>query len=80
MQNAFPITSDYFDHIHISQGKPLTLHEGTSKLIVSCLQNNLRLNKRGIHLFFADIDRLYKLMLDHIGENAVQTKESEPTT
>lgn len=80
VQNAFPITSDYFDHIHTSQGKPLTLHESTSKLIVSCLQNNLRLNKRGIRLFFADIDRLYKLMLDHISENAAQTEESNPTT
>ena len=80
VQNAFPITSDYFDHIHTSQGKPLTLHESTSKLIVSCLQNNLRLNKRGIRLFFADIDRLYKLMLDHISENAAQAEESDPTT
>ena len=25
IQNAFPVTADYFDHIHTSQGKPLTL-------------------------------------------------------
>ncbi len=68
IQNAFPITADYFDHIHTSQGKPLTLHTTTAKLIVENLNNNLRLHKRGVHLFFADIDRLYKLMCDHLSE------------
>ena len=66
IQNAFPITSDYFDHIHTSQGKPLTLHTGTAKLIIENLNNNLRLHTRGIHLFFADIDRIYKLMTEHL--------------
>lgn len=62
IQNAFPIIDKYFDHIHTSQGQPLTLHTSTRKQIVDNLNDNLRLHKRGISLFFADIDRLYSLM------------------
>ncbi|MBQ8983076.1 MAG: hypothetical protein IJ079_05745 [Lachnospiraceae bacterium] len=69
IQNAFPVTSDYLDHIHTLQGSPLTLHATTAKTIVNCLNNNLRLNKRGVRLFFADIDRLLQLMTDHLNRN-----------
>lgn len=62
IQNAFPTTAEYFDHIHTSNGVPLSLHKGTAKLIADSLINNLRLHKRGISLFYADIDRIYDLM------------------
>ena len=64
IQNAFPTTADYFDHIHTSKGIPLTLHGGTAKLIADNLKNNLRLHKRGISLFYADIDRIYDIMVN----------------
>lgn len=66
IQNAFPTTTDYFDHIHTSKGIPLTLHGGTAKLIADNLKNNLRLHKRGISLFYADIDRIYDIMVNNI--------------
>lgn len=66
IQNAFPVTADFFDHIHISNGVPLTVHEGTGKTIVKNLKNNLRLQKKGINLFFSDIGRIYQLMLKHL--------------
>ena len=66
IQNAFPVTADYFDHIHTSQGQPLTLHATTAALIAKNLNDNLRLRKHGVNLFFADIDRLYQLMVDHL--------------
>ena len=47
-------------------GNPLTLHATTARTVVDCLNNNLLLNKRGVRLFFADIDRLFQLMVDHI--------------
>ena len=68
IQNAFPITADYFDHIHTSQGLPLSIHATTAKRIRNNLNNNLRLHKRGVNLFFADIDRLYTLMTDHLSD------------
>ena len=58
-------TADYLDHIHTLQGNPLTLHATTAKTVVDCLNNNLMLNKRGVKLFFADIDRLFQLMVNH---------------
>jgi hypothetical protein len=66
IQNAFPVTADFFDHIHISNGVPLTVHEGTGKTIVKNLKNNLRLQKKGINLFFSDIGRIYQLMVKHL--------------
>ena len=62
IQNAFPTTADYFDHIHTSNGIPLSLHSSTSKLISDNLYHNLLLHKRGISLFYTDIDRIYHLM------------------
>lgn len=62
IQNAFPIIPDYFDHIHISQGQALTIHDTTQKRIMKNLNYNLRLHKRDVSLFFADIDRIYTLM------------------
>ena len=66
IQNAFPITSDYFDHIHTSQGQPLRIHKNTYKTIVSYLNNNLQMKKHGVNLFYPDIDRIYSLMINHL--------------
>lgn len=66
IQNAFPITTDYFDHIHTSHGQPLKMHASTGKLVEQSLALSLNLHKRGINLFFADIDKLYKLMENHL--------------
>lgn len=66
IQNAFPTIAAYFDHIHTSKGVPLTLHGGTARLIAENLEKNLRLHKRGISLFYADIDRIYDLMVKKI--------------
>lgn len=63
VQNAFPITAEYFDHIHTRFGSPATISENTGKEIVQCLKSNLALHKRGINLFFADIDRIYNMMV-----------------
>lgn len=66
IQNAFPTTADYFDHIHTSKGVPLSLHDSTAKLIADNLSYNIRLHKRGISLFYADIDRIYHLMAEKL--------------
>lgn len=66
IQNAFPTVADYFDHIHTSKDRPLSLHGSTAKLIANNLECNLRLHKRGISLFYTDIDRIYKLMQEKL--------------
>ena len=80
IQNAFPITLDYLDHIHTLQGNPLTLHATTAKTVVECLNNNLLLNKHGVKLFFADIDRLFLLMVNHINVQSTDDDYGSNTT
>ncbi len=58
IQNAFPTTADYFDHIHTSKGIPLSLHSSTAKLIADNLSCNIRLHKRGIPLFYTETEML----------------------
>ena len=57
-----PATVGYFDHIHTSNGSPLSLHKATANKVADCLKANLKLHRKGLKLFFADIDRLYKRM------------------
>lgn len=54
-----------FDHIHTSKGVPLSLHDSTAKLIADNLNYNIRLHKRGLS-FYADIDRIYHLMVEKL--------------
>lgn len=77
IQNAFPITADYFDHVHTSQGKPLTLHTSTSRLIIKNLNSNLRLHKRGIELFYTNIDDIYNQMLEHLSALKEDTQDED---
>lgn len=72
IQNAFPITSDYLDHIHTIQGTPLKIHKTTANTIIRYLNNNLRLHKCGVELFFADIDKLYNLMIEHLTKTKIE--------
>ena len=74
IQNAFPITADYIDHIHTVQDRPLTLHANTAQAIIEHLNNNLLLHKRGINLFFADIDCLIRLMTEHLRDTKSSTE------
>ena len=62
VQNAFPTTADYFDHVHTRFNQPATITPKLKGEIVRCLTSNFAMHKRGIHLFYADIDRLYTLM------------------
>ena len=66
IQNAFPVIAEYFDHIHTSNGKPLTLHATTGRTITEFLLHNLKLHKKGVRLFFSDIDKIYNLMLKKV--------------
>ena len=74
VQNAFPVTADYFDHIHTRLGSPTTISEKTSKEIIRCLKSNLALHKKGISLFFADIDRIYAAMENKLKTNIKRTQ------
>lgn len=62
IQNAFPITQKYFDHVHTIQQKPITVHKKLDKLLVENLNEVLAMHNRGIKLIFTDIDTIRNIM------------------
>lgn len=63
IQNAFPITKDFLDHVHKIEGKPIQVHKKLHKLLVKNLHEILAMKKQGINLLFADVDRITDILL-----------------
>lgn len=63
VQNMFPITEDYIDHIHTKSGNPVPVKKDLQKLIAKNVKSLLALSNRGIKVTFTDINRLKKLMM-----------------
>ena len=66
IQNAFPTLEKYIDHVHTIDGIPLKVSTGLQNEIKSLFKNMLGLKKRGINLFFSDIDTLKQNILYEI--------------
>jgi len=64
LQNAFPTLEKYIDHVHTIDGIPLMVPTDLQNEVKSMFKNMLGLKKRGIDLFFTDIDSLKKKMLE----------------
>ena len=66
LQNAFPTLEKYIDHIHTVDGKPAKVPEKLEKIILLNFKNLLKLKSQGINLFFTDIDKIKKQMLEEL--------------
>lgn len=66
LQNAFPTLEKYIDHVHTINGIPLVVSTSLQYEIKSMFKNMIGLKKRGINLFFTDIDKLKTLMLEEL--------------
>lgn len=66
MQNAFPTLEKYIDHVHTVDNKPAKVPEKLSKIILENFEDLMNLKKRGINLFFTDIDKIKKQMLEEL--------------
>lgn len=64
LQNAFPTLEKYIDHVHTIDGVPLRVPTDLQKEIKKMFKNMIALKKRGVNLFFSDIDELKQKMLD----------------
>ena len=62
IQNAFPTLEKYIDHIHTYRGVPVKIKEPLQNKILSNFNRLLHLKKKGINLFFTDIDKIKKMM------------------
>ncbi|SKC62111.1 hypothetical protein SAMN02745115_01826 [[Eubacterium] yurii] len=58
IQNAFPVKAIYLDHMHTIQGNPITVHKKLDKELRTKLKEVIAMKKRGINLFFTDVDRI----------------------
>jgi len=62
LQNAFPITEKYIDHIHVVSDKPVKVVDSVKYEILKNFKLLMNLKKRGIDLFWTDIDRMLKMI------------------
>lgn len=65
LQNAFPTLEKYIDHVHVLEnGKPAKVIDSLKDEILNKFIYLLKLKSNGVNLFFVDIDKIKKLMLD----------------
>lgn len=62
IQNAFPITSNFFDHIHTVENKPVTVHNELNRTLTENLREVLALYNRGVNLIYPDIAKIKAAM------------------
>lgn len=66
LQNAFPTLEKYIDHIHTVDGKPAKVPTLLEQQIISNFKDMMKMKERGINLFFTDIDKIKKQMLEEL--------------
>ena len=66
LQNAFPTLEKYIDHVHIVDGPPAKVPLKLEKIILSNFKNLIEMKKRGVNLFFTDIDKIKNQMLEEL--------------
>ncbi len=66
IQNMFPITEKYIDHIDTVNGKAIQVASQTRKEIMAKVNLVFRLKEHGINLVFPDIDAIEKKLLEEM--------------
>ncbi|MEM1486412.1 hypothetical protein V6615_16355 (plasmid) [Oscillospiraceae bacterium PP1C4] len=66
IQNIFPTTSQYIDHIHTVSGVPVTLQTRLQAEIEDNVKNVLRMHSRGMNLVFTKIDALKQMVMSDL--------------
>lgn len=67
LQNAFPTLEKYIDHEHLlDNGKPAKVVETLKDEILQNFKYLLKLKSKGVNLFFTDIDKIKKQMLEEL--------------
>lgn len=75
LQNMFPITEKYIDHVHELKGQPIAVSEALQKEIAKCSMKLRALHKKGKKVIFPNINRLEEIML-----NEMQQEQQHNTT
>lgn len=62
IQNAFPTLEKYISHEHKIQGKHTPVHTTLQEDLETNLEHTLFLYRRGINLFYADVEKIYNYL------------------
>lgn len=68
IQNAFPTLEKYIDHPHMPNGAPVRVADNLKKEILANFNSLLAMKKKGINLFFPNIDRIKEIMLEELNK------------
>lgn len=68
LQNMFPITERYLDHIHTRNNNPVPVKHSIHQAVRTKMKQIRQLHARGKRVVFPDISRLEQLMLDELKE------------
>ncbi len=74
LQNMFPITEKYLDHIHTRNNNPVPVNYKTAKLIEKYVRDLLSLTCKGYKIVFPDIIRLKNIMLKELQNDKSEYK------
>ena len=66
LQNAFPTLEKYIDHPHMINGKPIKVIDTLKNEILTNFEQMIQLKKKGINLFFVDIDAIKEKIQEEI--------------
>ena len=72
LQNMFPVTEYYLDHIHTRNNNPVPVKYSIHRAVSTNMKQLRQLHARGRKVVFPDISRLERLMLAELktkGEN-----------
>lgn len=64
LQNIFPITEKYIDHIHTRNNNPVPVKYSIQTEIRTKMKRILQLHAHGKKIVFPDISKLERLMLE----------------
>lgn len=63
LQNMFPITEEYIDHIHTRKGNPVPVHRTIQGVMEANMRKIRPMIERGVSIVFTDAKRLQDIML-----------------
>jgi len=76
LQNMFPVTEYYIDHVHTRNGNPVPVKYSVHSEVKTNMKQLRQLIDRGINVVFPDIKRLERIMLAELAQE--KTPEQLP--
>ena len=77
LQNMFPITENYLDHIHTKNGNPVPVNTTIQKIIHQDMQQIRQLIKRNCKIVFPDVRNIERIMIHELQSQEVQESKED---